>query len=104
MACRPVVIAFCIIQGFLTYNAVVREKAMPRKTPQQIYQLKVTLKNVRPAVWRRFQVDGDSTLQQPHGVLQAVMGWYGGHLHQFVIGEKFYGQPDPEFACRTVLR
>lgn len=26
-----------------------------------------------------------------------AMGWSGGHLHEFVIGEEHYGQSDPDF-------
>ena len=49
----------------------------------QIYQFKVTLRGIRPPIWRRFQVTDDLTFYQFHRVLQEVMGWYGGHLHLF---------------------
>lgn len=52
------------------------------KTPK-IYQFKVTLRGIRPPIWRRFQVAGDLTFYELHCVLQEVMGWYGGHLHAF---------------------
>ncbi|MDN0076701.1 plasmid pRiA4b ORF-3 family protein [Crenobacter sp. SG2303] len=32
-----------------------------------------------------------------HAVLQVVMGWEGGHLHEFVIGDTRYGEPEPDF-------
>ncbi len=50
---------------------------------QQIYQFKVTLKGIRPPIWRRFQVTDDLTFYQLHRVLQDVMGWYDAHLHLF---------------------
>lgn len=50
---------------------------------KQIYQFKVTLRGIRPPIWRRFQVIDDLTFYQFHRVLQNVMGWYGGHLHLF---------------------
>ena len=52
---------------------------------RKIYQLKVTLKNIRPPIWRRFQVEDDLTFYQLHTVLQTVMGWYDAHLHSFDI-------------------
>jgi len=50
---------------------------------KQIYQFKVTLRGIRPPIWRRFQVTDDLTFYQFHRVLQDVMGWYDGHLHLF---------------------
>ena len=50
---------------------------------QKIYQFKVTLRGIRPPIWRRFQVYDDLTFYQLHRVLQEVMGWYDSHLHLF---------------------
>lgn len=51
-----------------------------------IYQLKVTLKEIQPPIWRRFQVRGDITFRELHKTLQVVMGWQNYHLHQFLFG------------------
>jgi hypothetical protein len=51
----------------------------------KIYQFKVTLKGIRPPIWRRFQVESHITFLDLHHILQAVMGWYGYHLHQFFV-------------------
>ncbi len=56
---------------------------------KRIYQFKVTLKGIRPPIWRRFQVTDDLTFYQFHLVLQEVMGWYGGHLHLFELAGGF---------------
>lgn len=61
-----------------------------------IYQLKVTLIDSKPAIWRRFQVKKETTLLNLHDILQIVMGWDGGHLHEFRIGELRFGEPVPE--------
>ena len=50
---------------------------------KQIYQFKVTLRGIRPPIWRGFQVTDHLTFYQLHRVLQEVMGWYDGHLHAF---------------------
>jgi hypothetical protein len=44
------------------------------KKPAQIYQLKVTLKNSQPSIWRRILVPSDITLDRLHHVLQETMG------------------------------
>jgi hypothetical protein len=60
-----------------------------------LYQLKITLKWSRPAIWRRLVVRGDLRLDRLHDVIQIAMGWTDSHLHQFVLGRTFYGEPDP---------
>ena len=62
-----------------------------------VYQIKIVLKDVKPSVWRKFQVRGDATLYDLHFILQEIMGWLGGHLHQFTIDGKRYSVPDYEF-------
>jgi Plasmid pRiA4b ORF-3-like protein len=59
--------------------------------PTTVYQLKVTLKQIRPAIWRRLQVSSDITLSKLHHVLQDALGWTDSHLHQFVLGERRIG-------------
>ncbi|MEX0806068.1 MAG: plasmid pRiA4b ORF-3 family protein [Candidatus Binatia bacterium] len=62
----------------------------------QIYQLKISLRDIRPTIWRRLQVRGDVTLAKLHRIIQAAMGWYDSHLHQFIVGETCYGVPSRE--------
>jgi hypothetical protein len=67
-----------------------------------VYQFKVTLRDVHPPVWRRFQVTRDISLYRLHLVLQAVMGWWNYHLYQFIIRGTYYCDPDPEFDAEYV--
>ena len=69
---------------------------MPGRTaePIQIYQLKVTLRGARKAIWRQCQVRSDITLAKLHRILQTVMGWTNTHLHRFLIRGAQYGIPD----------
>ena len=60
------------------------------------YELKVTLQDIRPPVWRRFRVRDDLTLGQLHDLLQPIMGWTNSHLHQFEIDGTYFGPPNPE--------
>ena len=66
-------------------------------TPAHIYQIKVTLKHGKPPIWRRIQVPGDVTLAKLHRILQIVMGWADYHLHQFIVGGAYYGEPHPDY-------
>jgi hypothetical protein len=59
---------------------------------REVYQFKLTLKDVHPAVWRRIQVE-DCTLDELHRHIQASMGWMNCHLYQFEIGGELYGDP-----------
>jgi hypothetical protein len=61
-----------------------------------IYQLKVTLRGIRPPIWRRVRVPGTVTLAQLHSVLQIALGWSNSHLHQFRVGRETFGMPDPD--------
>ncbi|HWE30664.1 MAG TPA: plasmid pRiA4b ORF-3 family protein [Polyangia bacterium] len=61
------------------------------KRPATIYQLKVTLKHIRPQIWRRLYVSSDTKLDELHLVLQDALGWNNSHLHQFRVGERLIG-------------
>jgi len=65
------------------------------KQPASIHQLKVTLRGIKPPIWRRLQVASESSLYTMHHILQVVMGWEGYHLYQFSVGQTNYGDPDP---------
>ena len=72
---------------------------MPAKksaVPPEIYQIKVTLLGTSPPIWRRLLVPANVTLAQLHDVLQTAMGWDDGHMHEFSIGKRRIGRPDPE--------
>jgi hypothetical protein len=62
----------------------------------EIYQIKVTLLGTSPPIWRRLLVPADLILAQLHDVLQAAMGWEDGHMHEFSVGQRRFGRPNPE--------
>jgi hypothetical protein len=72
-----------------------------REASKRLYQLKITLKGVKPPIWRRVEVPGDFTLYELHAVIQAAMGWEGGHLHAFTIDGLEYGMPDDEWGMEV---
>jgi len=64
---------------------------------QTVHQLKVTLGMVKPPVWRRIVVPSELRLSELAAILEAAMGWYGGHLHAFEADGTRYGRPDPDW-------
>jgi hypothetical protein len=63
----------------------------------RFYQLNIRLLDIEPAIWRRFVVPADITLDRLHDVIQIVMGWDDSHLHEFTIGKKRYTEfPESE--------
>jgi hypothetical protein len=89
-------------------NKATTRKAASKKAPASasaaklavpIYQIKVTLKESKPSVWRRIEVRGDATLGELHAIIQMAMGWTNSHLHHFIVGKRpnlrFIGAPDP---------
>ena len=63
---------------------------MPPANAPEILQIKLTLRDVRPAVWRRVLVPDNFSLNRLHQVNQAVMLWLDYHLHEFEIGDRRY--------------
>ena len=56
----------------------------------EILQIKITLEEITPKIWRRFQVSNKLTFHQLHNVIQAVMGWTNSHLYSFIVDDKEY--------------
>jgi hypothetical protein len=67
------------------------------KSASPLYQLRIELLGIKPVIWRRLLVPGAIKLHRLHAILLWTMGWAGGHLHEFMIGDEHYGQPDPDF-------
>jgi len=65
-------------------------------------QIKVTLMQVRPAVWRILRVPDTITLSQLHRILQIVMGWEDSHLHRFVIDYRRTGTKHGQVECQVL--
>ena len=68
----------------------------------KILEIKIELREVRPAVLRRVQVPGELTLAGLHEVVQVAMGWTDSHLHEFDVDGARYGQGDPDWGFDEV--
>jgi hypothetical protein len=81
--------------------------ALIQKVPAQtlpLYELKITLRGSKPAIWRRVQVPGSVNLNRLHDVIQVAMGWTDSHLHQFVDGPVIYSVPSGDDFSRAEQR
>lgn len=62
---------------------------MASSTFSNVYEFKITLKFVKPPVWRRIQVPENFNFRELHVAIQEVMGWesaeFDYHLHQFEL-------------------
>lgn len=61
-----------------------------------VHRLKVSLRQVKPPVWRRIEVPTSIKLSDLADALEAAMGWLGGHLHSFEADGVLYETPDGE--------
>jgi len=82
-----------------------------KKKFDQVYQFKITLKDINPLIWRRIQVPKTCTFWDFHVAIQDSMGWYDSHLHEFEIVNPLNGKKtiigipneDEDFANYKVL-
>lgn len=66
---------------------------MPR-----VYQLKITLEDIEPPIWRRILVPANITFAKLHKIIQAAFGWQDYHLYNFDFADFVIALPDPDFA------
>jgi hypothetical protein len=59
-------------------------------TPNAV-QIRVSLDDIKPEVWRRLVVPIDWDLQQLHLTIQAAFNWWNYHLYEYRIGGLRYG-------------
>lgn len=63
-------------------------------------QIKITLKHIKPLIWRSIVVPVDCSFDQLHRRIQKAMGWGDCHLHDFQINGVRLG--DPKFVDGAV--
>ena len=56
-----------------------------KDTPASKYTIRVTLKHITPAIYRKFEVPSNITLRHLADLILDLMGWFGGHLNAFHI-------------------
>jgi hypothetical protein len=66
------------------------------KSIENVYQIKITLRDSKPPIWRRLLVPDSISLYKLNQIIQIAMGWTDSHLHQFIIHGEYYSIPSPE--------
>jgi hypothetical protein len=78
-------------------------RGSPAPPPTKVLQLRVSLRYIKPPIWRRVLVPDNWRLGDLHPLLVAVMGWGGYHLHAFRFGGGFnpteYSTRQMAFEC-----
>ncbi|MFO8030584.1 MAG: plasmid pRiA4b ORF-3 family protein [Cyclonatronaceae bacterium] len=69
-----------------------RKKAPSRKF-DHFLQLKISLENTKPTIWRRIEIPCTFTFWDLHVAIQDAMGWTDSHLHQFEVADPLTGHP-----------
>ena len=69
---------------------------MTSKQLRSMYQLKVSLVESKPPIWRRLLVHSNISLSKFHDAIQYSMGWTDSHLHLFDKDGISYGVSDEE--------
>lgn len=49
----------------------------------KILQLKISINDIEPKIWRKFLVSDSLTFNELHEIIQEVMGWENYHLYEF---------------------
>ena len=61
-----------------------------------VFDLRVTLRHIKPEIWRSLRVPVHVSLGTLHDALQAAFGWRNSHLHDFQIGDIRFSFADVE--------
>lgn len=67
-----------------------------KKKYKNVCQFKITLKHIKPPIWRRILVPETYTFRDLHVAIQDAMGWTDSHLHEFQIS-------NPSTRRRTII-
>jgi hypothetical protein len=60
--------------------------AFPREQGEPAaFQLKITIRDLKPPVWRRILIPSTATFAELHDAIQEAFGWEDCHLHEFTI-------------------
>lgn len=68
------------------------------------YQVKITIKDIEPDIWRRLLVPGGITFHKFHKIIQAAFDWQDYHLYLFELPDFLIKVPDLDFPLHEVER
>lgn len=69
------------------------DRVPPWLPPPRVHTIKVSLRYMKPLVWRRLQVPSSTSLAELHQIIQVAIGWEDCHLHQFEVHGTYFADP-----------
>ena len=84
------------MQSSFRSTPIAKVSDRPRNL-RDLYQLRISLEEINPPIWRRLLVASSIDLAMLHEIIQLAMSWSGVHLHQFTAGRKQFGVPDEDY-------
>lgn len=62
--------------------------------PETVAELRITIEDIDPPVWRQLLVPRSMTLADLHDVIQEAFGWWDYHLHEYEVGGLSFGDAE----------
>ena len=70
-----------------------KESSNPQtKKKYKYYEIKVSIRDTHPPVWRRLQIPAGITFHELNAIIQIAFGWCGYHLYEFEVGATLHEQ------------
>ena len=69
-----------------------------------IYELRIELRDIKPAIWRQVLFPSLASLEALHAVIQECFGWQDYHLYRFQVGRRAFERPDAESDAEDASR
>lgn len=89
---------------FLLHYYEKRGMAEKALDSPKILQLKISLRDICPPIWRRILVPNDLLLGDLHYIVNRVMGWDNSHMHAFKVGKIQYAGTKTVEDCGPPIR
>lgn len=76
--------------------------------PKMVYQLRISLFDTAPKIWRRILIPTSATFWELHSAIQDVFNWNHSHLHEFMYDDKIFkktmlfGIPSDEYESAEI--
>jgi hypothetical protein len=77
---------------------------MSRQSSALSFQLRISLDEIEPPIWRRVLVRRDTTLHELHRAIQVLFNWYDYHLYEFEVAGRKFQAPDEESDAEDATR
>src|SRR6266567_7257168 len=58
--------------------------------PKMVYQLRISLTDTAPKIWRRILLPTSATFWELRSAIQDVFHWNHSHLHEFIYDDKIF--------------